>query len=620
MQKIKVTFLPLNKSVFVLHGITLLEAAGHAGIALQTPCGGSGICGKCKAIIIDGVCHPTVTERITLGNDLVEKGYRLLCQARATDELTVDIPFESLFENEFKMQVSGEEVEVALNPAVQKIYFELTPPDQYSPECDLARLRGHLGNVAVPYTLLMHIPSFLRKNSWKGTAVIYDQNLAALEEGDTQNANYGIAVDIGTTTIAAVLIDLVKKKDIAFASCINPQITFGDDVISRIQYIREHTKGLYELQAAVQKSTNGLVSQLVYRESILPSAVYEMVVAGNTTMQQIFCGFDPSALGERPFVPVFDTFQRAHAVELGVGINPGADILVYGQIGCFVGGDTLAGMAATRIDACDKPALLIDIGTNGEVVLSTDTAMYAVSTAAGPAFEGARIGQGMRATSGAIEEVFIGETVNCGVVGNISPVGICGTGLIDAVAHMLDLGIIDMSGRILRPDEIRPDLPPKVKERLVINKNGLVDFMLALPIESGNGKAVMLSQKDIRELQLASGAIRAGINVLLKRCGIIPQELATVFLAGAFGNFIRTSSAMRIGLLPQMAPEKIKQVGNTALRGAKMALLSLKERAYAEELRRKTVHVDLSLEPEFQMEFGMAMMFPEKESVMSALM
>ncbi len=554
-------------------------------------------------------------EKELLGKSLIEKGYRLACQAKVEDELAVDIPSESLLEQEHKILVSSEETDVALKPSVRKILFELAPPDQQRPESDWMRLRDKVGNVTISHSLLSRLPSFLRKNAWKGTAIISNQHLMALEEGDTRNDIYGAAFDIGTTTIVGVLVDLVRKKDVAVASCMNPQIAFGDDVLSRIQYIREHGDGLFELQMAVTNSMNGLVQQLMRMASISSSAIYEIVVAGNATMQQVLCGFDPCALGELPFVPVFDTFQRVHATDLGVGINPGADISVYGQIGGFVGGDTLAGMVATRIDTSKKPTLLVDIGTNGEIVLSFDDTIYAASTAAGPAFEGARIGQGMRATPGAIEKVLIGEDVEWNVIGNMPPIGICGTGLIDAAAQMLNAGIIDMMGKIIGPDEIGIGLPPRIRDRLIVSENGLVDFVLASTTESGSDNPVILAQKDVRELQLASGAIRAGINLLLKRAGLSPQDLDTVFLAGAFGNFIRRSSAVRIGLLPPLDPQRIRSVGNAALLGAKIALLSLEEREYAERLRRKTIHIDLSLDPQFQMHFGMAMIFPEIDDV-----
>lgn len=610
-REIAVTFKPTGRTVYVLPGTTLLETVGRAGTTLQTPCGGNGTCGKCKVRINRGECRATATERRILGNRRIAEGYRLACQARVDSELVVEIPHESLLEQKHRILTHGEDSDVALKPTVRKVRFELSPPNQGRAQPDLERLREEIGEVTVSRDLLCRIPSFMRKNAWKGTAVISNQHLIALEEGDTRDHIYGAAFDIGTTTIAGMLVDLVKNADLAVASCVNPQVAFGDDVLSRIQYTREQGHALAELQSAVIGGMDKLVAELAQKASIPSSAIYEIVVAGNTTMQQVLCGFDPSALGEVPFVPVFDTFQRVHAADFGSTINPGADITVFGQIGGFVGGDTLAGMVATRIDRWEEPALLIDIGTNGEIVLAFDDTIYATSTAAGPAFEGARIRQGMRATTGAIEKVLIGEDVHCNVIGNIPPIGICGTGLIDAAAQMREAGLIDMRGKILAVDETSAEIPPKIRERLVLDDGGRCGFVLVSSAESGSGDPVVLTQKDIRELQLAFAAIRAGINALLKRAELTPASLGAVFLAGAFGNFIRRDSALRIGLLPAVDPQKIRSVGNAALLGAKRALISMEEREYAERLRRRTVHVDLSLDPEFQMDYGMAMMFPE---------
>jgi uncharacterized 2Fe-2S/4Fe-4S cluster protein (DUF4445 family) len=342
------------------------------------------------------------------------------------------------------------------------------------------------------------------------------------------------------------------------------------------------------------------------------SSIYEVVMAGNSTMQQILCGLDPSALGEVPFIHAFDRAITVSAESLGIQTNPDAEVFVFPQIGSFVGGDTVAGMLAARLDQFDKPVLLVDIGTNGEIVLANRGRMLATSTAAGPAFEGARIIQGMRATHGAIEKVLFHDDVRLNVIGNTPPIGLCGTALIDAVAEMLRHGIVDETGRLLTGDELPAGLPACLRDRVVVDK-GEPCFVLAEPDEGGIGRPICLWQKDIRELQLASGAILAGVNILLRRLDLKAADLSTVLLAGAFGNFIRRSNALRIGLLPAVPCEGIRFIGNAASMGAKLALLSADERAYAEQLRQKTEHVDLSLDPAFQEEFGAAMMFPGQE-------
>jgi len=300
------------------------------------------------------------------------------------------------------------------------------------------------------------------------------------------------------------------------------------------------------------------------------------------------------------------------AADLGLAIHPGADVTVFPQIGGFVGGDTVAGIVGTRLDRTPGPLLFVDVGTNGELVLAHDGNVIATSVAAGPAFEGARIVHGMRATQGAIEKVVADGDIRVNVVGNAKPSGICGTGLVDAVSVLLRTGVLDETGRILGGDELPAGVPPEIRRRIVPG-DGQFDFVLAGASETATGEDLCLYQKDIRELQLANGAIRAGITILLKRVGLQPEDLKMVLLAGAFGNFIRRRNARRIGMLPQIPTDRIRFVGNTASFGAKRVLLSGAEKEYAAGIARNTQHVDLSLNPEFQMEFSAAMMFPEGE-------
>ncbi|MBN1558216.1 MAG: DUF4445 domain-containing protein, partial [Lentisphaerae bacterium] len=441
------------------------------------------------------------------------------------------------------------------------------------------------------------------------TAVVAGRRLIALEAGDTTQAVFGVAVDFGTTTVVGTLLDLATGQERAVASTINPQVGFGDDVISRISRIRENHGTLAEMQQAGLKALNALIENLGEQAGVDPRQVYEVVIAGNSTMQQILCGLDPSALGEVPFVQTFDGALTIPAQVLGLAVNPGGEVFVFPQIGGFVGGDTVAGMLAAGLDRADAPTLLVDIGTNGEIVLAYDGRFQATSTAAGPAFEGARIVQGMRATSGAIEKVVVREDILVNVIGNTRPAGLCGTALIDAAADLLRQGMIDQTGRILPSDETRADLPEALRSRLV-TRDGQTHVQLVRAEEAAGGEAVYLWQKDVRELQLATGAIRAGINILLRRAGLEPRDLGHVLLAGAFGNFIRRNNARRIGLLPQIPCGRIHFIGNAASLGAQLALLSAEERERAEALRRATEHVDLSLDAEFQMEFGTAMLFP----------
>ncbi|MBN1674648.1 MAG: DUF4445 domain-containing protein [Kiritimatiellae bacterium] len=612
-EEVKVTFQPSGRSVYVLPGTILLEAAARAGLILQTPCGGRGTCGKCRVRVVSGACTLGSETRQALGAD-AEDGYRLACQEKVQGGVVVEVPEESLFEHAQQILVSDTGERAKLDPVVRKTCFELPEPDQANPESDRARLRRATGAAKVSFELLREVPGFMRRNGWRGTAVLMPERLLALEPGDTTASLYGAAFDIGTTTIVGTLIDLVAGRERAVVSRLNPQIARGDDVLARILWIREQADGLAELQQAVIACVNEILAELAAEAGVDRRDVYEVVVAGNSTMQQILCGYDPSALGELPFVPVFDEGRRTSARSVGIEANAAAELYVFPQIGGFIGGDTVAGMVAARLNkwhTWKAPVLLVDIGTNGEIVLAHDGRMLATSTAAGPAFEGARIAQGMRATSGAIEKVVIvdGE-LRLNVIGNVPPVGLCGTALIDAAAWLLRTGLLEPTGRIVSAAEAPAGTPEPLRERLV-EREDRTDFLLAAAEESGNGEPVLLRQKDIRELQLAAGAIRAGVNILLRRAGLDAGQLGAVLLAGAFGNFIRRRNAQRIGLLPAIAHDHVRFIGNAASLGAKMALLCATERDYAEELRRQTEHVDLSLDPEFQAEFGAAMLFPD---------
>ncbi len=612
-KEIKVTFQPSGRSVFVLNGTSVLEAAGLAGIILQTPCGGQGTCGKCRVKIISGKTS-SKEKHHTLTEDSFKQGYRLACHTSIEDNhVVIDIPEESTFESQQQILVSDSGRTGNFNPAVSKKYFRMDPPSGKDTRSDLSRLSDILGDVTIPSDFTRILPGFLRAGNWQGTAVLIENELAALETGDTSEASYGVAFDIGTTTVVGTVFNLKTGKELGVVSKMNAQIAYGDDVISRILKIREKIAPLSQLQESIIGTVNHIIHELAKHAKISTENIYEVVFAGNSTMQQILCGFDPSALGEMPFVQVFEKAQVLSSAGLGINANPKAHAYVFPQIGGFVGGDTVAGMLASSLGQTEKPVLLVDIGTNGEIVLAHGKTMLAASTAAGPAFEGARITQGMRAATGAIEKIIISDDVAINVIGNTKPAGICGTALIDAAAELLRLGILDTSGRILPENEIPSAVPPKIRERIIKTDKGDYKFVIVPAGKTASGDPICLWQKDMRELQLAVGAIRAGINILLRHAGIKPDDLSEILLAGAFGNFIRRNNARRIGLLPQVHCDRIRFIGNAASLGAKLALLSMEERHQAEILRKKTKHVDLSSDMDFQMEFAESMIFPEAE-------
>lgn len=606
-----ITFQPSGRTVKAASGTTLAAAAASAGFSMNNPCGGSGTCGKCLVRIRSGNCPPHALELKRLDEIRLAEGWRLACTSRVIDTLIVEIPDASLLQTVQKILTQDAGAPVSVKPRIRKVSLTLPLPTQEDARSDLDRLVEAIGTCTPTLTALQNLPRALRRNAFSVTAVLTRDLLLDVEPGNTADTAYGLAVDIGSTTLVGTLVDLQSGRDLAVSARINPQTSFGDDVLTRIRKCREETEGLATLRTAVISALNGIIDELCEKSGVSRQTIYEASLAGNSTMQQIVCGLDPSALGELPFVPVFNSSLLWRAADMGLAIHPEGAVFVFPQIGGFVGGDTVSGIIATRLDRFKKPSLFVDIGTNGEIALAKDGKLIATSVAAGPAFEGARIINGMRATLGAIEKVTVADTIHIGTIGGGKAAGICGTGLIDAVAGLLRAGVIDFSGRIVDPDEAPENLPQAIRSR-ILTMLGENHFILATRDESATGEPLLLYQKDVRELQLANGAIRAGIRILCAQAGLVEQDLDAVLLAGAFGNYIRKENALRIGMLPAIPAERIHFVGNAASLGAKRSLLAWEEKDYAEAVTRKTRHVDLSMDPEFMNEFSMAMLFPEE--------
>ncbi len=614
-REFQIVFEPAGRRVFALPGTPLFEAAARAGLLLQSPCGGGGRCGKCRVRVVAGACPPTPACRAALGPAAIGAGWRLACQARLHGDLVVDVPAAALYETAQQILVRADDAPAALRPAVAKRCADFGTPTAADARADLERVRHALRPLDCPeigLDLLRRLPGLLRQSAFRATATVADGELIDLEPGDTSGACFGVAVDLGTTTVVGVLVNLATGAEAAVEAMLNPQAAFGDDVISRIRLCRDDPGGLAQVQGVILGALNTLVEALVRSAGVDRRQLYEIVLAGNTAMQQIACGLSPAALGEVPFVPVFRDALFLRAADLGLAIHPGGRIYVFPQIGGFVGGDTVAGILASRLDRESGSALLVDIGTNGELVLAHDGVLTAASVAAGPAFEGARMSCGMRATAGAIEKLVIARDLRMNVIGNARPAGLCGSGLIDAVAELLRAGLLDPSGRLRAPDELPAGLPAPLRHR-VLARGGRVEFLLAPAAETASGQPLVLTQRDIRELQLANAAMRAGIRILLARRGLQAGDLDRVLLAGAFGNFIRRNQARRIGLLPPVATDRIRCIGNASLMGAKQALRSVDEKAAAAAAAIAAHHVDLSLAPEFQEAFSEAMLFPDAD-------
>jgi uncharacterized 2Fe-2S/4Fe-4S cluster protein (DUF4445 family) len=659
--EVLVRFRPWNAEAYVLPGTRLVEAAAEAGIVLDAPCGGEGLCGKCRVLVAAGGGEPTPIEREQLSADELRAGWRLACQSevRGPTEVVVPPPSAKLQIDVEAETEKGSELfsaSTALpDPPVQKRYVELPPPARGDDLPDLLRLERAIGGetLEIDLPLLRQISGRLREADFRGTAVLADGRLLDFEPGNTVADAFAVALDLGTTTLVAELLDLGVGARWAVEARLNPQIRFGDDVLSRILYARQTPDGLRQLQETVASAVDEMIGELCRQAGIARDRIYELAVSGNTTMQQLLCGVDTSPLGEVPFVPAGGRGLPCLARELGINIHPRGAAYVMPVIGGFVGGDTVAGILATGmfggadiaprrvlggadIPVCPAssvapgrqeclphlgksvpaeahgPMLLVDIGTNGEIVLLADGKLSAASTAAGPAFEGARISCGMRGCSGAIEKAVVeGGRLLINVIGNVPPTGLCGSGLIDAAAELLRHGIVTPQGRLLTPDQLPPGVSAELADRVILH-DGQVSFLLAAKGETADGRPIALTQRDLRELQLATGAIRAGIVILLRRAGLEPSDLDRVLIGGGFGNFIRRSNAQQIGLLPcKIEHHRIRYMGNTSLAGARLAALSRRAREMAEGLARRTEHVDLSCDAEFHCEFAEAMIFPE---------
>lgn len=611
--ELSVKFEPQGKTVFVLCGTKVVEAAAGAGIPLNTPCGGQGTCGKCRVRVLGGACAPTSAERLLIPAADLDDGVRLGCQSCICESATIEVPETSVLTSQFQILggAPGAVMDVS-DVAVRKRYVELPRPCREDEVADAERIARAVGDFHIELDLLRLLPARLREWEFKGTAVLADHRLIDFEQGDTTSEVYAAAFDIGTTTLVGALIDLTTGRERATVSRMNPQTSFGDDVVARIGLARQDLDGLDRLHAAIIGEINSMLDELAAQANVARAHIYEATFAGNTTMQHLFEGVDPSALGEVPFAPATGRALTLRARELDIHIHPRGRVYLYPVIGGFVGGDTVAGICSTRLHDAPGAVVLIDIGTNGEIVVAHGGRMLATSTAAGPAFEGARIAHGMRATNGAIEKVLFDGDVRINVIGDVPPVGLCGSALVDVVAELLRHGLVMSEGLMLLPDQAPDHVPAPIRDRILVTPEGTA-FVLARAEESGTGAPVYVTQKDIRELQLATAAIRAGFAILLRRVGLTVADVNQVLIAGGFGNFIRRSNAQRIGLLPaELERRRISFVGNSSLAGARLAAVSQNIRHEAEEIAHRIQHVDLSIDPEFQTQYVEAMFFPEE--------
>jgi len=589
-------------------GQSVLEAIITAGLAelVDAECGGRGTCGRCRIRVLGDAPEPSPAEEELLSPEELADGVRLACQLHPVQDLTVQLIVPTHVRRA-KEDLAGQ-LHFEAQPAVRKVHLVLPQPSLADQRSDWLRLWETLRDEAdltlagpPPLSVLRELPGTLRAGDFRVTAVLHEGGLVAVEPGDTRDRLLAVAVDIGTTTIAVYLLDLVAGRQLAVVAGSNPQAAFGADVISRISAVMEDPAALSEMQRLVAKAINELVAEAGRRAGVSPTDVYEAVVVGNSCMLQLFAGVDPRHLAASPYVPAFNEILTLPATEVGLALNSAARACLLPGIGGYVGADIVADILATGLHRLEGVRLLIDVGTNGEIVLARDGQVVTCATAAGPAFEGAHIECGMRAAAGAIEQVSQDGEFRLVVIGDEEPQGLCGSGLLDVAAALVRAGVVDSSGRF-RPPEA---LPAALRSRLII-RDGSPAFLLA----ETAGRPVYLSQQDVRQLQMAKGAIRAGINILLGEYGLTSDDLDEVLLAGAFGSYLTPDSALAIGLLPPLPAEHIRAVGNTAGEGASMAALSISARAEAVEISRQSEYVELSVRQDFQEMFIKELSFP----------
>ncbi|MDA8211781.1 MAG: ASKHA domain-containing protein [Clostridia bacterium] len=606
-QLITVTFLPSGSSIRVSPGTNLMKAANLAGVQVNAVCGGKGSCGKCRAKFVEGVLsEASLTEKEFVAPADENQGWLLLCQRQALSDVTVDTGQVTEKPGGFTPTKGAfAELTTDVDPPVTKTYHQLAKPSISDQVADLDRILGQLPPGITPdINIVAKVPDLVREAGYQITSVVVDNELITLEKGNTTPELYGIAVDIGTTTVAGYLVDLRKGKVILSASATNRQRTYGADVISRITYTVENPGGLRDTKQAVVQTIDAVVQELLDKRGVSRNCIYVLTLIGNTVMSHLLLGVSPVGVASAPFIPAFSRGLKGNTDFLGLNnLPPYTRFFLLPNVAGYVGSDTVGVMLSTGIYQGSGTVLAVDIGTNGEIVLGSGNRMLTCSTAAGPAFEGACISQGMRAEPGAISKVAIDDDVRLEVIGGAEPVGICGSGLLDAVSELIRLGVLKGNGRIKAPADCPPDLPEAVQSRIRQTDKGY-RFVLAEGVQE-----VAITQKDINELQLAKGAIRAGIDVLLDEMGLTYSGIDEILLAGAFGSNLRPESLKGIGMLPDIDLGRIKAVGNAAGAGAVRALLSRKQLELATELAQKAEHVELSLNQDFNREFARAIFF-----------
>ncbi len=623
-----ILFLPENITVSADSGDNLLAVAASAGVYIPAACGGDGVCGKCRVKIEEGRINQVTAGNHRLNEKEREQGYCLACQAFIESDLVVRIPDEIVGGKSVRRKpktthsISARALDSLIGswqvqPPVQKVFLRLTPPTMEDNIPDLQRLMRALMKTLgtdqeLSYDhpeLLRELPFILRESNWEVTVLLLhgkretdSDRIIAVEPGDTTSQLYGLAVDIGTTTVCGLLLDLNSGKILAEASAYNAQIEHGEDVISRIVYSQRHG-GLARLQQKVIRTLNEIIERVCRKVIISPSDISYIMAAGNTTMAHLLLGIDPKFIREAPYVPTCSQFPLTRAADLGVLAHPSVRLFLYASPASYVGGDIVAGVHACQMYKSPEITLFIDIGTNGEIVIGNQDWMVCTACSAGPAFEGGGIRYGMRASGGAIENFSIHPDTLEPMIVTINqekPLGICGSGLIAIVAELLEAGVIDQRGKFNRSLD-----HPRVRE----GADGW-EYVLVWRQDTGNGEDIVITEVDMDNLIRAKGAMYAGYQTLLESVGMSFDDLERIILAGNFGAYIDLERAITIGLLPDIDRSRFFYLGNGSLLGCQISLLDYKRFRERDQVRRLLTHMELSENSEFMTHYVAALFLP----------
>ncbi|HEY7365085.1 MAG TPA: ASKHA domain-containing protein [Methylomirabilota bacterium] len=595
-------------------GTTILKAAHAAGIEITATCGGRGRCTSCRVKFVAGTLPPpTIADELQLGDDLVREGYRLACQCRLDEPTTVLVAppiaeeaFQILGAGPGAARATGVTIDSGIAKQVVKVAL---PREEHHQTSDVEQLVAAVGLTPgdVATAALAGLPQALRDDEGTVTVTTFAGRILAVERGDTAAMKFGLAIDIGTTTVVTTLLELESGEQLASVSSLNPQSVFGGDLMSRIAFAQFNPGNLRKLTTRIVGLLNQHVAEVCREAGVLPKWIYKVVIVGNTCMHHLLLGIDPSWVGLAPYAPVMRHPLVLPARDLFLKVAPEARVCLLPLVAGFVGADAVAVALATRIDAAPSLRVAVDIGTNGEVILGSRQHLWACSAPAGPAFEGAQIRHGMRGAQGAIDRVVVEDDLRVHTIGEMPPLGICGSGLIDLLAGLLQAGVIDASGLIRVED--RDTLPPRLRERVTTRGEERLVVVLGAG-EAAAPREIVLTQDDVRQVQLAKGAIASGVAMLLHVAGVSVDAIDELMLAGGFGNYVSIPSAIRIGLIPSLPPSRVRYVGNAAALGAQLALLSEAERRHADEVARRIEHVSLAAHPDFEQIFVDAMNFP----------